>query len=172
MAPPPVPHILDPPLLRLISHSDFHPLPLPGCVCHTLIDYNEMPTAVDNLTYKLTFAKQFLNCFADNVILCHLIGLDLDTYNRHISHRQLPNKITPRTNSTYTNLDRPTTTDYSEDQAIINDICVTLNQTITLINTCKDDGLQSPFLQNTIYCLVRKKRVHTYIRFRDGLHPT
>ena len=74
-----------------------------------------------------------------------------------------------QTNLSHMNTKRSNTADYSEEQAILNDICVTLNQTITLIND--DDGLQSPFIQDTIHCLVRKKRVHKYTRFGDGLHP-
>ena len=131
--------------------------------------YHETPEAVDHLTDDLTFAKQFLKCFADHVILCHLIGLDLRTYNMHFKNRQLLNTTSSQTNLFHMNTKRSNTADYSEEQAILNDICVTLNQTITLIND--DDGLQSPFIQDTIHCLVRKKRVHKYIRFGDGLHP-
>ena len=117
--------------------------------------FSEMPETVDGLTDELTIAKYFLKNFADNIILCHLIGLDLLAYNNHLNKHQ----------RAATSIQQPT----NDDQSLINDTCVTLNQTITLING--DDNLQSPFLQDTIHCLVKGKRVHKYIRFRDGLHP-
>ena len=107
-----------------------------------------MPETVDALTDELTIAKYFLKNFADNIILCHLIGLDLLAYNNHLNKHQ----------RAATSIQQPT----NDDQSLINDTCVTLNQTITIING--DDNLQSPFLQDTIHCLVKGKRIHKYIR--------
>ena len=54
-------------------------------------------------------------------------------------------------------------------QEIINEGLPILNVAVDSMNM--DSDLVGPWLNDTIHCLINKRRVHKYPRFTDGLHP-
>ena len=113
--------------------------------------FTEIGNLVDVMTDHLTFAKKELYKASPNVVIAHITGLSIIEYNRYIDphYEGYP---------------------YPFQQFVINEGVIYLNQVITLMNT--DAGLVSPWIQDTVHCLLRGQRINKYKRFYDGLHPT
>ena len=109
--------------------------------------FNEIPNLVDVITDHLTWAKSFLANYSPRVIICHLIGLNIDTYNAFHGHM----------------------TNFHTAQEIINEGAVMLNQVVTEMN--RDAQLTAPWIMDTVHSLTNGRRIHKYNRFYDGLHP-
>ena len=73
-------------------------------------------------------AKAELQKLHPKVVLCHLVGIHLDTYNKG-------------------------QTDYTCQQKVIDEGIVTLNQTLTLMTS--ESEVVSPWIQETIHALTK-----------------
>ena len=106
--------------------------------------FNDVPNLVENLTDNLTWFKNAISHFGHSLVICQLTGIDLNRYNH-------------------------TTGQFSAQQNVLNEGVVLVNRVI--VNMNEESGLVGPWLQNTIHALHKGRRIHKYLRFRDGLHP-
>ena len=108
-------------------------------------DFSDVPSAVDTIDDKFTWCLSYLNEVCHKVAICHILCLDISTYNCEPHEK------------------------YTNAQSLLNYTIIPLNQTVMLIN--QDREFYLPFLQDTIHALSKGKRLHKYARFYDGLHP-
>ena len=92
----------------------------------------------------LTWFKNAISHLGHRLVICQLTGIDLNRYNH-------------------------TTGQFSAQQNVLNEGVVLVNRVI--VNMNEESGLVGPWLQNTIHALHKGRRIHKYLRFRDGLHP-
>ena len=104
----------------------------------------EVGNCVEVLTDKLTESRDFLMNICDCVILSHLVGMDLDRFNKF-------------------------ETNYASRQETINDSMPRINQAILSIN--RDYNNTTPMIQDSIHCLTNGVRFHKYHKLYDGFHP-
>ena len=107
--------------------------------------YDDIGHLVDNMYDRLFCVRNYLFKFSYRPVICQMMGLSLDKYNR-------------------------TSEDQIFGQKIINQAIPILNRAINSINT--DVECISPWLGATIHSIIHKKYSHKYLRLRDGLHPT
>ena len=79
------------------------------------------------------------------VIICHLLGMDIARYN----------KVPPYV--------------LEDEQKIINVAVGRINKNINKMNI--DHQVKGPWLEDTIHSTTAKKVIHKYKRLHDGLHP-
>ena len=108
--------------------------------------YTETSNLIEILEDKLDNARTVLSKYVSKFILCHVIGLDIRTYNKDSNE-----------------------SDTSEMQKVIDDGIPPLNIAIDSINM--NHQVKGPWLTDTIHSLINGKRVHKYKRLPDGIHP-
>ena len=97
--------------------------------------FNEIPNLVDVIDH-LTWTKSFLANYSPRVIICHLIGLNIDTYNAFHGHM----------------------TNFHTAQEIINEGVIMLNQVVTVMN--RDTHLTAPWIMDTVHSVTNGRRIH------------
>ena len=106
--------------------------------------FTEVGNCVEVITDKLTQSRDFLMNICDCVIISHVVGMDLDRFNKF-------------------------ETNYQSSQEIINESMPHINQAVLSINL--DYNKATPLIQDSIHCLTNGVRFHKYHKFYDGFHP-
>ena len=106
--------------------------------------YDDIGNLVDVLTDKLQQSKSYLKQYCKYVIVCHVLGLDFDRFNRY-------------------------RTDFRQQQAILDQALPYLNQSIISINA--DDELATPMIQDSLHTRTQGTRFQKYHKLYDGLNP-
>ena len=106
--------------------------------------YGDIGNLVDTITNKLQSCKAYLKQFSDYVVVCHVLGLDFDRYNKY-------------------------QTDYRQQQRVLDDALPFLNQAIISINA--DDEITTPMLQDTLHTRTQGARFQKYHKLHDGFNP-
>ena len=110
---------------------------------HVSATFTEVPNLVDVMTDHYERAKVERQRLHPKVVLCHLVGMHLDTYNKG-------------------------QTDYTCQQKVIDEgIPVTLNQTLTIMNS--ESEVVSPWIQETIHALTKGRRYNKYSSSTMGI---
>ena len=107
--------------------------------------YDDVGHLVDSMFNKLESARNILFKYSYRPIICQLMGLNFDTYNK-------------------------LTSDQTTNQRVIDEAIPVLNHAINSLNT--DIEAVSPWLGSTVHAVIHKKFHHKYLRLEDGLHPT
>ena len=94
---------------------------------------------------KLEHARNILLRYTYRPIICQLVGLNFDNYNK-LKDDQIVN------------------------QKVIEEAITHLNRAINSLN--KDVEAISPWLGVTVHSVIHKRIHHKYLRLEDGLHPT
>ena len=117
-----------------------------------ILNFDNIPELVNTMDDMFTQLKLKLQPHTPKVIVCHLIGLDILTYN--LSRKGNDNLIVA---------------DYPSMQATINEAIPFINRAIDSMNI--SSNLIGPWLEDTIHANINGKKVHKYLRLGDGLHP-
>ena len=107
--------------------------------------YDDVGHLVDNMFTKLEFARNELFKYAHRPIICQLVGLNFDKFNK-TQHDQILN------------------------QKVLDEAIPLLNHAINSLNT--DVEAVSPWLGATVHSVIHRRYHHKYLRLGDGLHPT
>ena len=118
-----------------------------------LLNYDIIPDLVDSMDDMFTALKAKLQEKVPNVVVCHLVGLDMLRYN---IEKQGRNPLL--------------LTDYRRLQTIIDDSIPIINRAIDSMNMSLN--LISPWIEDIVHANINGKRVHKYLRLHDGLHPS
>ena len=111
---------------------------------HISPKYNDIGNLVDIITDKLQSSKNYLNQFCKYVVVCHVLGLDFDRYNKY-------------------------QTDYRQQQIVLDEALPYLNQAIISLNA--DDEIATPMLQDSLHTRTQGTRFQKYHKLYDGLNP-
>ena len=109
--------------------------------------YTDYQNLVENMEHRLDKTALSLRQFVPKLILCHVLGLDIQVYNKDIKHD-----------------------DVMKMQSVINEGLPLLNSAIDSINM--NANVKGPWLTDTIHSLTNGRRIHKDKRFSDGIHPT
>ena len=107
--------------------------------------YDDIGHLIDHMFDRLYSARNYLFKFSLRPVICQLVGIFLDKYNK-------------------------TDCDQIYGQSVINQAVPMLNHAINSLNT--DIGCVSPWLGATVHAVIHKKYCHKHMRLGDGLHPT
>jgi hypothetical protein len=121
-------------------------------ICSTTIS---IPTLVCQMQH---FSEHMSSNFQNKVIYCTVPSMDISAWNSARLHQG------KTTHLKYAH-------QYADMQNMIQDMCITLNNNITHINT--QNRVVTPFLHKYVCNSVGKgKQRYYYNRLADGLHPT
>ena len=115
-----------------------------------ILAYDNVPELVNSLDDMFTMLKSKLQPYSPRVIVCHLLGLDILTYN--ISRMGNNDLLVA---------------DYPSMQAIINTSMSHINRAIDSMNM--SSNLIGPWLEDTLHANINGKKVYKYLRLRNGL---
>ena len=117
-----------------------------------ILAFDNMPMLVDTMDDLYTDLKLKLQKYSPRIIVCHLLGMDILTYNlSKISWGPL------------------IIADYPSMQEIINTSITCINRSIDSMNI--SSNVIGPWLEDTIHTSIKGKKVNKYLRLYDGLHP-
>ena len=117
-----------------------------------ILAFDNIPALVNEMDNMYTHLKSKLQKYTPCVVVCHLIGMDILTYN--ISKTQRAPLIVA---------------DYPKMQGIINDSITYINRSIDSMNISSQ--VVGPWLEDTVHTSIKGKKVNKYLRLHDGLHP-
>ena len=118
-----------------------------------ILAFDNIPELVDTIDDMFSSLKVKLQPYTPKVIVCHLIGLDILTYNlARMGHDEL------------------LVADYPDMQRIVNASIPLINRAIDSMNI--SSSLIGPWIEDTVHCNINGKITHKYLRLADGLHPT
>ena len=106
---------------------------------------NSVIEAEQFIISEITNAYLKLSALCPKVVICHLIGLDIATYNKAPCHS------------------------HERDQHIINETVNLVNVKINKMNI--DHNVKGPWLADTIHSTSGNHTTHKYKMLPDGLHP-
>ena len=109
--------------------------------------YTDSANLVEMMENKLDKTAIVRRKYVPKLILCHVLGLDMQTYNKGSEHENSDSM-----------------------QKIINEGLPLLNAAIDSINM--NSNVKGPWLNDTIHNLTNGRRIHKYKRLFDGIHPT
>ena len=109
--------------------------------------FTDSSNLVDIMESKLDETTSSLRQYEPKVILCHVLGLDIQVYNKDTEREEVVAM-----------------------QKVINDRLPLSNSAIDCINM--NANVKGPWLTDTIHSFTNGRRIHKYKRFSDGIHPT
>ena len=119
-----------------LTNKDKHGLVSPN--------YENVPDLIESLNDKMTSLKKCLQHRAKFVVICQIVGINIDNYNQFHNEGR-----------------------WYFEQKVIDQAMPLLAHTINCIN--RNEKLFSPWLTNTIHEFVNHKLYHKYAKLRDGL---
>ena len=128
-------------IISLLGTNDLFNRHLNG---HISPKYYDVGNLVDTLTDKQQASKVYLKAYCDHAVVSHVLGLDLDRYNKY-------------------------ETDYKLQQTVLDEAIPYLNQAIVSINA--NDAILTPMLQDTLHSRTKGMQFHKYHKLYDGLNP-
>ena len=108
--------------------------------------FDDHANLIEIMEQKMDNARRSLGKYTNKFIACHILGIDIATYNKATN----PN-------------------DYHQMQTIINTALPTLNAAIDAQNMASNTI--GPWLSDTIHSNINGRLVHKYKRLPDGIHP-
>ena len=116
--------------------AEINDLTTPYAKRYCVLDYHDIPNLVDSKTDKLEMARTKLMKITPNILICHLIGISLDVYNKLEEGAML------------------------SDQTIIDMSTDHINHAISLMNS--DRNAVGPWLSDTVHANINGRHVHKY----------
>ena len=123
-------------------------LTLKHCSKRITATFDEIPNCVDTMFTKFERARELLMKYSRKIIICFLIGLDIDKYNFETTGEQTNNH---------------------RQQLIVNDSVIYINRALLSLNM--DLDMHTPWTANSVHMRSNRKYQHRYWLLRDGLHP-
>ena len=111
---------------------------------HISPKYDDVGNLINVITDKLCDSKRFLKTYCNYVVICHVLGLNIDRYNNY-------------------------QTDYHQQQQILDEALPYLNQAIVSIND--EDEISTPMMQDTLHTRTQGARFQKYHKLYDGFNP-
>ena len=108
--------------------------------------FSEPSNLIEILEMRLDKAKTTLNKYTSKFVICHVIGVDIATYNNE-----------------------PTSKDYCDMQKVIDQGLPLLNIAINSMNIASN--IVGPWLSDTVHSNINGRYICKYKRLPDGLHP-
>ena len=108
--------------------------------------FDNQANLVETMEQKMDIARQKLSKYTPKFISCHIIGIDISTYNKS-----------------------PDECEYQCMQEVINNGLPILNAAIDAQNM--QAKVIGPWLCDTIHANINGRLVHKYKRLPDGVHP-
>ena len=112
--------------------------------------YNEAANLIEVMSQKFYDAKDTLMPLGEKIVICHLVGLNFETYNKGKKRMQVDGS-------------------FESQQTIINEGVIHVNHNINLSNI--QSNVKGPWISETVHCLKHSKYTHRYKAMYDGIHP-